>query len=177
MINPSTNSKIPLIPPLNLGSKLVADFKEKAGLFNELFSSKCTPVTSDNSLSRLVVLNSESSLSAIGFNNDDILKIIRSLNVNKAHGNDTVSVIMIKICDQAIVEPLSIFYKNRIDTGIFPDLWKKSNIVPVHKKADKQLLQNYRPVPLLSILGKIHEKILFNSIFEHLQKNNLLCEN
>ena len=83
---------------------------------------------------------------------------------------------MIKICDQAIVEPLSIFYKNRIDTGIFPDLWKKSNIVPVHKKADKQLLQNYRPVPLLSIFGKILEKILFNSIFEHLQKNNLLCE-
>ena len=40
---------------------------------------------------------------------------------------------MIKICDKGIVKPLSIIYKNCTDTGIFPDLWKKSNIVPVHK--------------------------------------------
>ena len=39
------------------------------------------------------------------------------------------------------------------------------------------MLQNYRPVSLLPILGKILEKILFNSIFEYLQKNNFLCEN
>ena len=41
---------------------------------------------------------------------------------------------MIKMCDKAIIKPLSIIYKNCIDTGIFPDLWNKSNIVPVHKK-------------------------------------------
>ena len=35
---------------------------------------------------------------------------------------------MIKICDKATVKPLSIIYKNCIDTGIFPDLWKKSKI-------------------------------------------------
>ena len=52
--------------------------------------------------------------------------------------------------------------------GIFPDSWKKSNTVAVHKKRDKQLLQNYRPVSLLPILGKIIEKIFFNSIFEYL---------
>ena len=191
MINPSASSKtywsilktifngkkIPLTPPLNVGNKLVADFKEKARLFNEFFASKCTPITNDSSLPRLVALNSESSLSAIHFNNDDILKIIRSLNINKAHGHDNISIRMIKICDKAIVKPLSIIYKNCIDNGIFLDLWKKSNIVPVHKKGDKQLLQNYRPVSLLPILGKILEKILFNSISEYLQENNLLCEN
>ena len=125
----------------------------------------------------MVVLNSEISLSAIHFNNDDTLKIIRSLNINKAHGHDSISIRMIKICDKAIVKPLPIIYKNCIDTGIFPDLWKKSSIVPVHKKGDKQLLQDYRAVSLLPILGKILEKILFNSIFEYLQENNLLCKN
>ena len=57
------------------------------------------------------------------------------------------------------------------------DLWKKSNILPFHKKGDKKLLQNYRSVSLLPILLKILDKILFNSIFEYLQENNLLCEN
>ena len=84
---------------------------------------------------------------------------------------------MIKICDKAILEPLSMIYKNCIDTGIFPDSWKKSNIVPVHKKGDKQLLENYRPVSLLPMLGKVFEKIMFNNMFEYLQENNLLCEN
>ena len=45
------------------------------------------------------------------------------------------------------------------------------------KKGDKQLLQNYRPVFMLPILEEILEKILFNSMFEYLQKNNLLFEN
>ena len=116
---------------------------------------------------RLVVPNLESSLSAINFNNDGILKIIRSLNINKAH--DSIS----KICDKAIVKPLSIIYKNSIDTGIFPDLWRKSNIIPVHKKANKLLLQIYRAVSLLPILGKILEKILFTSTSEYLQENVL----
>ena len=84
---------------------------------------------------------------------------------------------MIKICDKAIVEPLSIIYENCIDTLIFPDSWKKSNIVPVHKKGDKQLLKNYRLAASLPILGNVFEKILFNNIFEYLQEKNLLCEN
>ena len=76
---------------------------------------------------------------------------------------------MIKLCDKVI--------KNCFDTGIFLYLWKKSNIVPVHKKGDKQLLENYRPVSLLPISRKVFEKILYNNIFEYLQENNLLCEN
>ena len=49
---------------------------------------------------------------------------------------------------------------NCIDTRTFPDTWKKSNIVSVHKKGDKQ------------ILGKIFEINFFNSIFEYLEEIN-----
>ena len=83
---------------------------------------------------------------------------------------------MIKICDEALVKPLSLIYKNCIDTGVFPDIWKKSNIVPVYKRGDKQIIDNYRPISLLPICGKILEKILLNLIYEFLEENNLLCE-
>lgn len=47
----------------------------------------------------------------------------------------------------------------------------------MHKKVDKQRLENYRPVSLLPILGNVFEKILFSDIFQYLQGNTLLCEN
>ena len=59
------------------------------------------------------------------------------------------------VIKQWLVKPLSTIYKSCVGFSIFPDLCNKSNIVPVHKKGDKQLLQNYRPVSVLPILGKI----------------------
>ena len=44
-----------------------------------------------------------------------------------------------------------------IETGVFPFKRKKTNIVPIHKKGDKQTLENYRPVSLLPICEKILE--------------------
>ena len=84
---------------------------------------------------------------------------------------------MLKLCDKSIIPPLSLLFQNCIDTRTFPDTWKKSNIVPVHKKGDKQIVDNYRSVSLLPILGKLFERIIFNSIFEYLEENNLLCPN
>ena len=83
---------------------------------------------------------------------------------------------MIKICDEALVKPLSLIYKNCIDTGVFPDIWKKSNIAPVYKSGEKQIIDNYRPISLLPICGKILEKNLLNSIYKFFEENNLLCE-
>ena len=69
-----------------------------------------------------------------------------------------------------------MIFKNRLQNGSFPNNWKKSNL-SIDKKVDKQLLQNYQPVSLLPICGKIFERIIFNSIFEYLEKNSLLCPN
>ena len=54
---------------------------------------------------------------------------------------------------------------------------KKTNIIPVHKKSDKQIIDNYRPVSLLPICGKMFEKLLFNSIFKFLDDNNIFSSN
>ena len=54
---------------------------------------------------------------------------------------------------------------------------EKSNIIPVHKKNDKQLVNNYRPISLLPIIGKIFEKIVFNRIYNFLADENILNHN
>ena len=40
-----------------------------------------------------------------------------------------------------------------ITSGKFPPEWKKANVVPVHKKIGKQILENYRPISLLPNCG------------------------
>ena len=54
------------------------------------------------------------------------------------------------------------------------DDWKKENIVQVHKKSSKQLVNNYHPVSLLPICSKKFEKVIFDSIFNFMIQNNLL---
>ena len=60
----------------------------------------------------------------------------------------------------------------------FFSMWlKKTNIVPIHKKGDKQTLKNYRPVSLLPICGKTFERHLFNEMFRFFLDNKLISTN
>ena len=61
--------------------------------------------------------------------------------------------------------------------NVFRQNEKKTNVVPIHKKDDKQILKNCRPVSLLPICAKIFERIVYKIIFEHLIENNLTTEN
>ena len=116
--------------------------------------------------------NSAARLTLIKFDNNDILKIIRSLNVNKAHGHDGILVRMIKMYDELLVQPLPLIFRGCIDTGVYPDTWKKYNIITMHKKGNKQTVNDYRQVSLLPICSKIPEKIFFDSVMRFLNKKN-----
>ena len=59
---------------------------------------------------------------------------------------------MIKICSQSLILPLKIIFEHSLKKGKFPEIGKKANIVPIHKKEDKMLVKNYRPISLLPIL-------------------------
>ena len=84
---------------------------------------------------------------------------------------------MIKICDKLLLKPLILLFENSIKDSCYPDIWKRSNIIPVHKKIDKRLVDSYRPISLLPIFGKIFEKIMFNRVYKFLLEEKLLNPN
>ena len=88
----------------------------------------------NSKLPEKITYNSAARLTSMKLDNSDILKIIRSYNINKALGHDGISVRMIRMCDESLVQPFSLTFRGCIDTGVYLDTWKKSNIVPVHKK-------------------------------------------
>ena len=115
-------------------------------------------------------------LSMVKFVNNDILKIIQNLNPNKTHGHDKISIRMLKLCDDSLCRPSELIFKDCLTNGIFPSDWKKGSIVPVHKKDDKQCLNNYRPISLLPICSKIFERLIFNDMFEFFIENDLISQ-
>ena len=76
----------------------------------------------------------QSRLNSINFNEDEILKIIKALNIHKAHGHDDISIRMIKICDKSLLKQLILLFEISTKSSCYPDIWKRSNIIPVHKK-------------------------------------------
>ena len=91
------NKKTPLIPPIFIGNKIESDFKLKVNHFNKYFASKCTPINNDSSLPSSFEFYSQSRLSSLNIIEDNILHIVRALDINKAHSHDEISVRMIKI--------------------------------------------------------------------------------
>ena len=67
-------------------------------------------------------------------------------------------------------------FRSILEEGVFPDDWKKSNVVPIHKRDSKNLIKNYRPIILLPIFSKIFERLIFNSVFSYFIQNKLFTE-
>ena len=92
--------------------KFVNDTKAKAEIFNNFFAEQCTPLKNDSKLPSNQIYLTRSKLVSLDFNEDEVLKMIGSLNIHKANGYDDISIRMTKICDKSLLKPLIILFKN-----------------------------------------------------------------
>ena len=59
----------------------------------------------------------------------------------------------------------------------FPDFWKVSSVVLVFKNVgESSTAKNYCPVSLLSVVSKAFEKLVNNSLVDHLEKCALFSD-
>ena len=52
-------------------------------------------------------------------------------------------------------------------------MWKKSNVIPIHKKNDTKDKQNYRPVSLLCNVSKVFERLIYDKLYTFLISTDL----
>ena len=125
------SKKIPLISPLLINYKFVADIKTKQTYLKN-------PSPKNVLFWKTIVFFQQVSFG-------EIPKIIRSLDINKEYGHDDISIRMIRICDISLVRPLSLLFKKSFDNSYFLKLQKKFNIMPVHKKKRNKIWKTIAP--------------------------------
>ena len=171
-----SKSKDNSMPPIitDDGDIIVNDC-DKASHFNNFFASSSRINESSGSLPS----NADckvNKLNEIEVQDFEVFDQIKFLDCNKSYGPDGISPKFIKMAGQTIVRPLTKLFNMSLSQGIFPSNWKKANVLPLHKKSSKQLADNYRPVSLLCIMGKLFERIVFKHVYNHFLDNNLISQ-
>ena len=160
------------IPPIQFDNKVYYLPEEKAEVFNQHFVNNSTLNGTDDELP--ILEEGDVILPQLVITEEMILDVIKNLNPNKAVGPDFVhNKLLIKAAD-VIVKPLNILLNRSLNEEKFPASWKLANVTPIYKKGERDLCSNYRPVSLLSCVGKIMERCVQNHVFGFLKSNNLL---
>ncbi|KAK6032379.1 reverse transcriptase [Ostertagia ostertagi] len=91
---------------------------------------------------------------------EEVRAAVMSLKNRKAAGVDNVTAEAIKAGGEVLVQRLHRLMCRVWQTEVVPTTWKRSIIVPIHKKGDITECKNYRGISLLSVVGKVFTKII-----------------
>jgi hypothetical protein len=163
------------LPPLKDNDAIITDNREKSSLFNNFFLSASTLDTSEARLpDRTNIVPDVNTLNDIVVSEEEVGDQISCLNCSKSYGPDSISPRFLKNGGDKIVTTLTYIFNLSLATKTFPESWKLANVIPVHKKDDKSEVNNYRPISLLSVVGKIFERIVFKHVYNFLRDNYVI---
>ena len=103
-----------------------------------------------------------------------VLKKILKSNVNKSSRPDEIHLqILIKLVD-LVSKPLALLLNKTMDEGCIPQDWKMAYVSPIFKKGARNKAENYKPISLMSIVCKLMESFVKDSITTHMRAEILL---
>ena len=118
---------------------------------------------------------------------DDILRILLSLDITKGAGYDTLPPKVIKLAADIIAKPLSEIINLSKFNCLFPDMQKFATVTPAFKKEDRTCKGNYRPISILNTFSKVFERFILEKItpffngrmsdFLSAYRKNIGCQN
>ena len=109
-------------------------------------------------------------------NEEYTIKALDNIENKNSSGHDGISNKLLKSIKCSVSKSLTIIINQIITTGIFPDAFKVSKVMPIFKKGDCSLMSNYRPISLLPTVSKIFERVIHDQMYEYFNKFNLLAE-
>ena len=130
----------------------------------------------DEEISREQTRIEENSIRTIHIPQFD--KLLSETKTNSAPGDDGITYDVLKMCSSATKQILCNLINQCASRNVFPNAWKEAKVRMVPKPGrDKKLASNYRPISLLSCLGKIYERFIYAYLMKELEAKNFLNAN
>lgn len=104
----------------------------------------------------------------------EVSKIIKALNPTNSAGYDDIQTKIIKGCSQTIAAVVSYIVNLSFAGGVYPEPLKLSLVRPLHKKGNKECVQNYRPISIIPVISKVFEKAFHVRIASFLNKYEII---
>ena len=76
----------------------------------------------------------------------------------------------------SLLLPLKLIFQKSVAEGKIPEIWKTAHVSAIFKSGSKSKPENYRPISLTSVPGKLLERLIRDEIVEHMTANNLFAK-
>ena len=106
-----------------------------------------------------------------------LMETVKLLKNKSSFGEDYLSNKLLKVAIPYLLTPLTALVNMSITTGYVPEQIKLAKIIPLFKEGDAQEFTNYRPIAIISSVGKLIEKIVHIKLTNYLESDNLLHPN
>jgi len=169
-------SRVRVGPLKDNSGNIVSESGAIADLLNSYFSSVFTVenVSSiPNPISNFDFTNAQ-SFSEICVDEQLVREKLSRMNTSKSQGPDELHPKLLFELRNELCKPLTVLFNVSIQTGVIPQDWRDASVAPLHKKGSKNKSENYRPVSLTSIISKLLESIVKDSLVKHLDKYALI---
>ena len=103
---------------------------------------------------------------------DELNEALQILKAKKSSAYDEISSNVIKLISPSVFEAIKYIFNLSIETSIFSHLLKIAKVIPLFKKGDNALMNNYRPISVPSCFSKILERIIYNRLYSFFSENN-----
>jgi hypothetical protein len=160
------------VGPLEVNNVIIDTDIEAASCLNDHFCSVFTRENTDN-IPKFSI-EGENNISDINISQDEIIRLIEKMKIDKSPGPDDIYPRMLKEGKSSLSIALKIIFDRSLKFGEIPDEWKEANVVPIFKKGSKKDPGNYRPISLTSLVCKILESLIKNQVTDFLNKEELI---
>jgi retron-type reverse transcriptase len=171
------------IPPIHSTLGLVFSDDEKAEAFADSLELQCRPNIVDADLDHIerierqveIILSGQHDTPITPASPEEVRGIIGSLKVKKAPGPDKIPNTALKLLPVKVVVALTAIINASLRLCHFPSRWKNANVIFIPKPGKDLLFpQNYRPISLLSNVGKVLEKVILARLIRVTNENHVL---
>ena len=117
------------------------------------------------------------SLEQITTSEQEVLKLVKEINISKSSAIDNLSSKVLKDAFSSLIGKLTKIFNLSFQKGFVPTDWKHAIVIPLHKGGSTTEVNNFRPVSLLPIQGKLIEKMYHQRLNDWLEFHNYLDVN